>query len=75
MTIFVLNCHIITSALLERIIVITMRITITITIFVLNLQIITSVLLVLIIVTKMQHVLILMDHSLALATLDIQETE
>ena len=38
-------------------------------------QITTSVLLVLIIVIAMRHVLIRMDHLLALVTLDIVETE
>ncbi len=43
--------------------------------FVLYFQITTSVRMVLIIVMPMQHVLILMDHSLALVTLDIVEME
>ena len=75
MTTFVLNCHIITSAHLERMIVITMRVTITVTIFVLNFQIITSVLLVRIIVITMRHVLIRMDHLPVPVTLDMLETE
>ena len=43
--------------------------------FLLYLQITTSVRMVLIIVMLMRHVLILMDHSLALVTLDIVEME
>ena len=43
--------------------------------FFLIFQIATSVLLVLIIVITMRHVLIRMDYFLALATLDIVETE